>query len=353
MNLSPNHSPSAATFLAGEPRREQSQLSIEPRRSTVAHQRRGRREPALPAAFYRVNPWIFAGKLTLLLILLGIGAAGVLLSPGLLQRVPFQVLLGVMFAHAVELQHQTLHGTAFRSTRANRRAGTVLGLPMLVPYTHYRVRHLLHHARVGTPRDTEFFHYDHGTLGSPLAVVRYLFSLHRFPSVIRSILEAVKEPVCADAAIRNPADAARIGREYRLMGVLIAGAVGASLLGSTLPAQLWLIPLLLVAEPVHRAIELPEHFGCDRQSPDVRKNTRSIRSNWFVFWLTNGNSHHAEHHLYMTVPTEKLPALHVHLASELQHLEPSYLAFFTKLITRSPQRSAAGSGPKEAIKWDA
>jgi hypothetical protein len=70
-----------------------------------------------------------------------------------------QFMLAVMFAHAVELQYQMLHGTGIRAPRWARRVGTVLGAPLLVSYTPYRVLHLRHHRFLGTDQDTEFFRY--------------------------------------------------------------------------------------------------------------------------------------------------------------------------------------------------
>lgn len=70
------------------------------------------------------------------------------------------VLLGVMYAHGVELQHQVLHGDGTGNRAIDRVAGIVLGAPMLVSYTHYQYTHLRHHRDLGTDRDKEFFNRD-------------------------------------------------------------------------------------------------------------------------------------------------------------------------------------------------
>ncbi|HEX2039464.1 MAG TPA: fatty acid desaturase, partial [Acidimicrobiales bacterium] len=90
----------------------------------------------------------FRFRLALFVALTGAGAAAVALTAGW-ARLPGQVLLGVMFAHALELQHQCLHGTGLATARANRWAGRLLGAPMLVSYSHYRARHLRHHRYLG------------------------------------------------------------------------------------------------------------------------------------------------------------------------------------------------------------
>ena len=69
------------------------------------------------------------------------------------------VLLGVMFAHGVELQHQALHGQGFRHRGVNEFFGVLLGLPMLVSFAAYQASHLRHHRHLGTPQNREFFDY--------------------------------------------------------------------------------------------------------------------------------------------------------------------------------------------------
>ena len=73
--------------------------------------------------------------------------------------------------------------------------------------------------------------------------------------------------------------------------------------------KLWFIPFLF-SIPTHALVELPEHFGCNGQTPDVLKNTRSIRAGRFLIWFTNGNNYHAEHHWLPSVPTDKLEEVH-------------------------------------------
>lgn len=73
---------------------------------------------------------------------------------------------------------------------------------------------------------------------------------------------------------------------------------------------IWILPVLIVGEPVHKLIELPEHTFCNKGSADVFQNTRSVRSNPFMTWLTNGNNFHVEHHQFPSVPIDGLSSLY-------------------------------------------
>ena len=71
-----------------------------------------------------------------------------------------------------------------------------------------------------------------------------------------------------------------------------------------------LLPLLLIAEPMHFLIELPEHFGLNTQTdPDVLVNTRTVAAGPFLQWFTNGNNLHTAHHYHQGVPMTNMREL--------------------------------------------
>ena len=94
-----------------------------------------------------IDPLRFVLKLLICTACLAIGVLGALQTNIALATLGI-VLLGLMYAHMIELQHQCLHDTAFRRGSGwNRAIGVLLGLPMLVSYSHYRAVHLHHHRR--------------------------------------------------------------------------------------------------------------------------------------------------------------------------------------------------------------
>ncbi|MFE7435492.1 fatty acid desaturase family protein [Streptomyces tendae] len=290
----------------------------------------------------RADARIFAVKLVVLAALSGAAVLWIVLH-GWLAALPAQLLLGTMFAHAVELQHQALHGTGLMSRRLNRWVGVALGVPMLVSYSRYRSLHLLHHRYLGTGQDTEFFQYGYNQRLTPGRLLASAFNVRRWleglPDVAMSLgpVQRYEEVISSDRIRR------RIRTEYRItLGFLLTLAAVWWWTGSPVLVTLWLIPLLF-AEPVHVAIELPEHLFCDRTSQNVFHSTRTVAGSWFSRWLTNANNLHVEHHLSMTTPMNKLPAVHTLIADRIEHQSRTYWEFYREVARR------AFAGDKETV----
>ena len=96
--------------------------------------------------------------------------------------------------------------------------------------------------------------------------------------------------------------------------------------------SLWVIALMLVATPVHALIEMPEHYGCERDSRDTLHNTRSMPSNRVMQWFTNGNNFHVEHHRYPNIPLQNARLVYHVLTPGHRYNEPGYRAFYRKLM---------------------
>lgn len=280
---------------------------------------------------------VFTGKLVLWLALT---SAGILLA---LQgawwaRVVGVVLSGCMFAHAAELQHEALHNLAYRNRRLNRVVGVVLGLPMLISFTAYQVTHLRHHRDLGTPENREFFDYgnQYGTsgqrsrLGSIASWCVRFSMVHHYAQFARTLGRSV---LGRDIEGERPTTSRRIRREHLVMfAALLALAVLSILLDRAVVVWAWLLPLVLVAAPVHSLIELPEHYRCETLNRSPFVNTRTIRSNRVMTWFTNGNNFHVEHHLMPNLPIQRLPELHTAVQDRLRYFHPSYRDYFSKLI---------------------
>lgn len=301
----------------------------------------------------QIDPWVMGMKLVIFVLLLAAGAAGIL-SGYLVGAVLGTLLLGAMFAHGVELTHQFLHGTGFRNRTANRVAGLLCALPMLVSHAHYRALHLAHHRNLGTPANFEFFNYGAIKGKSFLVVLARSFSLGRYVGVGKNIFRALTGR--AQDAAMGAQERRAIRIDYLAMFVVIAGVVVfTAVTASGLALRLWVIPLLLVGEPVHFWVELPEHFGCDLSTRNVLLNTRTIRGSWLSFWFTNGNNFHVEHHLYPRVAIDKLPRVHATLRQDLQFFNRSYWAFLGTVLSPEailPAPLAVAAAPVLEVEAD-
>lgn len=258
-------------------------------------------------------------------------ALAVLLGSGWVSVVAM-MLLGFMYAHAIELQHECIHNTAYRSRRWNRVAGVLLGLPMLVSFSDFQTSHLRHHRLLGTSKDKEFFGDGPESLTSVRKLILHMFMLRYYRGLARHIFKALVETMNRNGASQRMVRQVRF--EYALMGVsLFAVALITVYFQTAAFLKLWLIPLL-AAIPVHSLIEMPEHFGCDSQTTDVLKNTRSIKASKVAIWFTNGNNFHVEHHWLPSVPVNNLEKVHRLLEGRIKHYEPSYWSFYRKVFRR-------------------
>lgn len=252
----------------------------------------------------RVAPFLWR-TLFYLALAIALGVA-VLATRGVL-AVAAMALLGLVYAHGVELQHQALHNTAFPSKSWNRFVGFFLGLPMLVSFSDYQFSHLRHHRLLGTADDREFFNYGYDRLTSLKPLLAHLLMLRHYLDVsgfiAGSLIGRTKPGIKHETALK-------IRAEYRWMAVFLAAAVALSIVFHSWAALfLWLVPLLF-AIPAHALVELPEHWGRDHDTLDVAVNTRTIKAGPFGSWYTNGNNYHIEHHWLPGVPNDRFPELH-------------------------------------------
>jgi fatty acid desaturase len=256
------------------------------------------------------------------------------------------VILGLMYAHAVELQHQALHNTGFPSKAWNRGVGFLLGLPMLVSYSDYQYHHFQHHRLLGTNENREFFNYGYNRLTSLKPLLAHLLMLSHYREVSKfiawSMVGRLRPGVKEDAAVR-------IRTEYFLMGVfLITMGVITAVFSTTLFLKIWLLPLL-IAIPTHALVELPEHWGKESDTVNVMVNTRTIKAGWFGCWFTNGNNFHIEHHWLPSVPNDRFQDLHelikddIHTETYPQFYKKFFLELYHNTFTRTPKIGQATS----------
>ncbi len=95
-----------------------------------------------------------------------------------------------------------------------------------------------------------------------------------------------------------------------------------SMLLIALVTGLWVLPLIFtvpsfIANWLSYFVGLTQHCGLRDNSPDFRKNTRSVKLNplaSFLYWRMNW---HIEHHMYAGVPCYNLKKLHQEIAADM------------------------------------
>lgn len=237
------------------------------------------------------------------------------------------VLIGAMYAHGVELTHQALHGTGFKSQSSNRIVGFLMAMPMLISFRSYQLCHLRHHAFIGTRDDTEFFEFN--ILDKNAGILRRIASFtmisHYYEFIVR-VAKSFAGKTLYDFLSEEHNRQCRT--EYiTIFTVLLIALIVSIIAGSSILIHLWLIPLVFVAGPLHTVIEFPEHFGCDQSTKCLYANTRSIKSNVLVTWFVNGNNYHVEHHQYPILRPEHAFLVHSLISTKILNKNESYMDF--------------------------
>jgi fatty acid desaturase len=278
------------------------------------------------------RPVLFTVKFSIAVLLVAAGWVAIVLWPVWPVIVLAIIVIGAMYAHLVELQHECLHEHAYDRRWCNRLVGYLCGIPMLSSFWHYKYEHLRHHAYLGTSLNQEFFNYRFHDLDSVPGFIRSCFHLGRYVDVARDIgRSAVGRP---NPRVTKRTAAKKIRTEYLGFGlILVSGIAFTVVTGSPLLLFTWVIPALLLAEPIHFLIELPEHFGLNTQTdPNILANTRTVRAGRFAQWFTNSNDVHTAHHYHQGVPMAQVRRLHKVIEDRIENIDPSYWIFYRKVI---------------------
>lgn len=273
------------------------------------------------------RPWRFLLKVLLAIAILVAGGALTLCGEWRLAAAGV-VIEGLVFAHMLELVHSCIHGTAFGARRADRVAGVLLGLPMLVSFSDYRSNHLEHHRTLGKSEKKDFFGYEFEAMTTWASFLRHLLMLGHYRNAAKNMALAATRWNWNWRKLPAAAVDSRI--EHLLMVLWLLVPLGALLSGQTGPFLLLVLPCL-VAVPCHVLIELPEHWRCPPvDNPLV--HTRTISASRAAIWFTNGNNYHLEHHLCPWLPNAALRDLHLKLRAHAVHYQSSYLRFYLEVV---------------------
>lgn len=210
---------------------------------------------------------------------------------------------GVLLVFLFTLEHEAIHGTAFRTGWLNRAVAAAAGFVVIVPALWFRYFHFAHHRHTqDIERDPE--------LASPKpsdwrSYALYLTGLPYWKAEIAAIIATTR----GEVGDYVPASAApRVVAEARLHLALYAVLAAVSLaMGWTWPLELWVAPLLL-GQPFLRAYLLAEHGACPLVA-DMLANTRTTFTNGLVRLLAWNMPYHTAHHVLPVVPFHKLPEL--------------------------------------------
>lgn len=261
-------------------------------------------------------------------LILGVYAVGVIVSLAVGfaygAALLISVALGTVLAGLLNAAHDCLHRSHLRSKRGNRVMGAVWSTPLLVNFSVYRYQHLVHHRFTAVEGDTE----SHWTYTTVAGYLYALTGIGLWRHTLGGLLESTRgkfPPSVNTAARRSEArqDDLAIAVWLILMAALTVVFPRELLFAYWLP--------LYFSGPAIIFLALPEHYGL-YGSPDVMRNTRTVRSNRLARFLLWNANYHAEHHRYPAVATLNLHRLHEAMPVPHPIQEKSYLGFHAKLV---------------------
>ena len=244
------------------------------------------------------------------------------------------------------LMHEAAHRTLLRDRRLNDWAGNWLcAYPVWSDIAPYRPYHLQHHAKTGTREDPDL------GLVTP------------FPITRESLLRKVWRDLSGQTGWKfAKASFARTFRRARQNPAARRAAVGVAVTNLVLLAVLtawghpwlyllWVGAWLTTNTLVTRIRSIAEH-ALTPDAPEPRGRTRTtIARAWERLLIApNRVNFHLEHHLVMTVPHYRLPALHRLLRQrgvlDDACVERGYWRVLAHAASKPP--AAGASGPVEA-----
>jgi fatty acid desaturase len=217
------------------------------------------------------------------------------------------IVMGVLHHQLLIIQHEALHFFLFKHRSTNNLIGHLVSF--MIGFTMaYRKHHFRHHRALASEMDPDNHNYSK-RIYSRSEIVRTIFiNLSGISSVIQFFSQSQVETGVRDDAKKF---------DKGLIGVVLTQGVLLALF--TLFSEwyfyflLWLFPLVTIAKAITNFRNMAEHLLRPANSTLEVEDTRlrSIRCGLvekLIFAPMNFNFH-AEHHLFLSVPYQSLPAL--------------------------------------------
>lgn len=273
-------------------------------------------------------------------------------APNPLTIVLALIILGGRHLALAILMHEASHRSLFRSRRLNDFVGNWL---CAAPGGHhleaYRKHHQQHHVHTGTARDVDIslvrpFPVSRGSLARKFARdLLGVAGLKRAYGMLAMDFGYIEYTASVDVTPidqtgRNFADIITTGARNLAPTVVANAAIFAALttLGHAELFILWVASWFTTYSLFLRIRSIAEH-ACTADSPDPFENTRTTKATLLARLTVapHNVAYHLEHHLLMTVPYFRLPAMRK-LLDERRALEgspyaSSYLAVIRRAMT--------------------
>ena len=228
-------------------------------------------------------------------------------------------------------EHETGHGTAFKSKTLNRIFHEITSFCILRETFLRNHGHDLHHRHtIITDVDPEI------VTPAPPKLFQIVVNLLQIEKSIRGFLPLIYHSV---GCLRAAEIAA--GLKLKRQTIWLA-RLWLAILGSTVATALYLeslLPILLIGPlpamyggTLRHLFALSQHVGLVVNVNDHRLNTRTIILGPLLSYLYMNMNYHLEHHLYPAVPYYHLPRLHEELAPQCPPAYQGFLSVFIEML---------------------
>jgi len=246
------------------------------------------------------------------------------LSEGTAWFIPMLIVYGsVISVPAYALSHECAHGTAFRTRWINEILFWISSVIYYEEPYYRRYAHASHHTYTWLNGLDAQMPYE-----SPMTFSGWLLEISGIGYFIwiTRILIANARGDFSDQ-VKNFTPASELPKlKWGARGLLLiyTAITAAILLGADFLFWYLLLPRIL-GNPVLFLYTIIQHVDMEEDQLDLRRSTRSFRTNGFSRFLYMNMNYHVEHHMYPTVPFHALPALGEAVKDQLPEPDPGFV----------------------------
>lgn len=242
-------------------------------------------------------------------LLWGVAVAAVIAFPVWPVRVGAYLVIGICIHAMAVLTHEASHYSMFRSRRLDRWTGFLMGAPVCISHTAYRVLHAYHHRYTREAGDPDEF--------KNVTPNRFLLSLVFYSWLVIGTPVYIVHVTITALRKGTRQDRIDVVVEYALLIALFGAVVATAwhFQRTDLILHCWAYPMI-VAMLFGNTRSWAEHAMTLPGNPLT--STRTVTSNSLVSFLMCNLNYHLEHHLLPGIPWYNLKKVHALLQPEYQ-----------------------------------
>jgi fatty acid desaturase len=245
------------------------------------------------------------------------------LAEGSIWYLPMLIVYGsAISVPAYALSHECAHGTAFRTRWVNEALFWFASILYYEEPYYRRYAHASHHTYTWlngidaqmpfeTPMSFKGWLLETSGIGYFIWISRIMIANARgdFSDMVRSFTPASELPKLKWGA--------------RGLLLIYSAVVIAIVLGADFLFWYLVLPRIL-GNPILFLYTIIQHVDMEEDQLDLRKSTRSFRTNAFSRFLYMNMNFHVEHHMYPMVPFHALPELNEAVKDQLPEPDPGF-----------------------------